>query len=91
MQSALLEAGSSPTKFSCIGERIKVLDWGLVGSVVDLEGWSALLEDDVEGAAALRGLSAWLFSAIAGLPLTDDACLLGGGDMDLSLEDWNAS
>ena len=91
MQSALLEAGSSPTKFSCIGERIKVLYRGFVGSVVDLEGLSALSEDDVEVAAALKALSASPFSTVVGRPLTDDACLFGGGDMDLSLEDWNAS
>ena len=91
MQSALVEAGSSPTKFNCIGEGIKVLYRGFVGSVVDLEGLSALSEDDLEVAAALRALSASPFSTVVGLPLIDDACLFGGGDMDLSLKDWNAS
>ena len=91
MQSALLEAGSSPTKFSCTGERIKFLDWEFIGSVVDLERLSLLSEDDVEGAAALRALSASPFSTTAGLLLTDEACLFGGGDIDLSLDDWNAS
>lgn len=90
MQSTLLEAGSCSTKLSCTGELMKILDWDFVTSLVDLESFLPLSEDNVEGAVALLMLKAPLSSTLS-LPLAVEACLLGGGDIDLSLDDWNAS
>lgn len=90
IQSTLLEAGSSSIKFSFTGDGIWLLDRDSVASFVDFEASSLLLEDARGGIAALTPLES-LFSSIIGLPLTDGACLFGGGDIELFLDDWNAS
>ena len=90
MQSILLEAGSSSMKFSCTGDRIRLLDWGFVASFVEFEALSLLLEDAMEGGAALTAHED-ASTPIAGLAAIDEACLFGGGDIDLFLDDWNTS
>ena len=47
-------------------------------------------EDNVEGAAALAMLGGPPFSK-PGLSLTVEACLFGGGDIEVSLDNWKAS
>lgn len=89
-QSMLLDAGSCSMKLSCIGDGKSVLDWGFVACLVDLEGSLPLSEDKVKGAAALTTLKVPA-SSLSDLPLTVDAYLFGGGDIDLSLDDWKAS
>lgn len=86
MQSILLEAGSSSTKFSCTGDGIWLLGWDSVASFLDFEGLSLLLGDTIGGSAALRPLEGPLSSVVC-LPLIDEACLFGGGEIDLFLDD----
>ena len=74
-------------KLSCIGDLISVRDWCFVTSVVD---FVSLSEDTAKVAAALMRLGAPTASSLD-LIATEDAFLFGGGDMDLSLDDWNAS
>ena len=90
MQSTLLEAGSCSTKLRCIGDGKRVPDWTFVRFLVDGKGSLLLPGDNVGDAAALRTLEASTSSA-PDLLLPVKACLFGGGDIDLSLDDWNAS
>ena len=90
MQSTLLEAGSSSMKLSCTGDLKRLLGRAVFSSWVDFEKTLLLLEDAMESAAALTGLDG-LFSSIGGATQTDAACLFGGGDIDLFLDDRNAS
>ena len=89
-QSTLLDAGSCSTKLSCTGDGNTILDWFLVASWINSEGLLLLSEGNMEDAVALTTFKASVSSRSA-LPPKAEACLFGGGDIDLSLEDWNTS
>lgn len=89
-QSTLLDAGSCSMKFSCTGDGMIVLDRGFVASLVDSERLFLLSESTMEGAADLNTLKP-SFSSASGLSFTAEACLFGGGEIDLSRDDRNAS
>ena len=91
MQSTLLGVGSPSTKFNCTGEGKRLVDCGFILSPGGFEGLLPLLEDGMEeGAAAWTSLNGSLCSAL-GFSLVAEACLFGGGDIDLFLDDKNAS
>lgn len=73
-----------------MGDLTWVLSRGFVDSSFDLERSRPMSEDNVEGAAALAMLGGPPFSK-PGLSLTVEACLFGGGDIEVSLDNWKAS
>lgn len=77
-------------KLSCTGDGKTVLGRGLVASMVDFEGLLLFSEGNMESAAVLTTPKPSV-SSPPGLSPTVEACLFGGGDIDLSLDDWNTS
>ena len=73
-------------KFNCIGEGMRAPDWGRDASLTGMEEFSPCPGDEVGDTAVSMTLGDFRCRT-SGSTFEVEVCLLGGGDMDLSLVD----